>query len=955
MPKLHRAISRILGAVMSSAVSIPALAADSPSDPQTAEHLEEILVTGSRVARSGFNAPTPTTVLSAEDLQTRGAGNVAEVLNEIPAFRPSQTPASAARGSNAGNYVDLRGLNTQGGQAANATTRTLVLVNGRRFVGSNTAGAVDLNLVPSSLIERTEVVTGGASAAWGSDAVAGVVNIILKDKLQGIESNIAYGQSAQSDYEEKQVSFGVGTAFAGDRGHVVFGAEYVDNEGVPDAYLSRDWGRQGYGQVTLGAVRGSLPSRFIAPDVRLSDRFAPGGVIIGTGASASLDNITFLGGQQTGTFVPGAIVGGNQMVGGGSNQGVYFTGGSNQINPLERHALMGRASFDVSDALGIWLEASRGGSEFNGFSASRRDDGGTAGASGALTIRQDNAFLPASIRQQMVNLGLPTISVGRVAYDAGYGFYPINTEQSADRVAAGLKGSFGEKWSWDAYYQWGQSDYSQYNLNTIHSNYYAAIDAVSVGGNIVCRTPAFASALPANQNPANADPGCVPFNIFGQNSPSAAAIDYVTGYLTNDLKLRQDAAAFNVNGEPFSNWAGPVSVAAGFEYRKEKADSVVDANSQADRFDINNPKPIHGTYNTKEVYAEVVVPLLKDKPAAQSLELNAAARYTDYSTSGSVETWKVGLVYYPLSELHFRATQSRDIRAPNIGELFSTAVSGRVQVTNPFNPAAGGGQVNQVTSGNPNLVPEKADTFTAGVVYQPGFLQGFRASLDYYDIKIDGAITALTAQQTLDACNAGNEAVCNKIVFTAPNRQAINLINVTQANFNSLKTNGVDLELAYDLPLGPGRFGVRALATYVDQLLITSQFTNINFVKQSMPQLAGNLRLSYDVGRVNMTAQARYIGPTVVDKTLIGPDNPGYSPTLPNSINDNTRPSVVYVNLSGQYRVFDNPDGYRLQLYAVINNLADKDPPPFGANNPIGASLYELAGRAYKAGVRFSF
>jgi outer membrane receptor protein involved in Fe transport len=895
--------------------------------------VDEVVITASRVAREGFSAPTPTTVIGQAQIEARGVTNITEVINETPAFRPSQTPAAATRGGgiSGGSFLDLRGLN--GTISSTSTARTLVLVDGRRHVPANAAGLVDINMIPTGLVERTEVVTGGASAAWGSDAVAGVVNIILKDRLQGFEGNIAYGVSDEGDNKEYAINLAAGTSFAGGRGHAIVGVDYVDNKGVPDGYISRDWTKEGYFTLTFpaGPRPAGLPSRVFSGDVRISDRMAPGGIIVG----GPLDNIEFTGGQGTRIFTPGSIVAGSLMIGGGtanSNAIARFIDGSNLVNPIERYAVLARVTYDFTDKISGFFEYSHAESEYNGFTAQRRDDAN-------LTIQRDNAFLPDAIRQQMTTLGLNTITVGRVSYDQGYGAYTTHTDQQTNRFVAGLKGELGGSWKWDAYYQYGRNNYVQNNQSTLNSNYAAAVDAVrDAGGNIVCRPGAALAA---------ADPGCVPFNIFGQNSPSQAAIAYVRGVGVNDVTTKQQVAAANLNGDVFTLPAGPVSVAVGVEWRKEQADSTVDANSQASRFDLNNYKPIHGAYSTKEVYGEVAVPLLRDVVGFKTLDFNAAARRTDYSTSGPVTTWKVGGIWEPIDAVRFRVTQSRDVRAPNISELFAS----EVQVREILN----GVQVNGIQMGNSSLRPEKADTFTAGVVVQPPWVPGLRLSVDYYDITIKGAIARLTAQNTFDRCQAGNAELCANIVRTSTG--AIDRVLLKQLNFNSIETSGFDFELSYSVPqdlLVPGRFQLRALATYVGDLTTVDVAGSVNRAKQVTPQWAGNFNVNYTLNRFSANAQVRYIGAMIRDATLYGVDAAGYNPALPFTINDNTLPPMAYLNLSAQYDLITS-GGRKLQIYGVMNNVLDTDPPAGGGLNLSLASLYDLVGRSFRVGVRFKY
>jgi outer membrane receptor protein involved in Fe transport len=895
----------------------------------------EVVVTASRVARSGFTAPTPTTVLGQDVVQQRGATNITEVINETPAFRPSATAAAAARGgsSSGGSFLDLRGLN---GQGATTVARTLVLVNGRRHVPSNPGGVVDINMIPSSLIERTEVVTGGASAAWGSDAVSGVVNLILKNRLNGIEGAVGYGQSDENDFKEYSFNIAAGSSFANGKGHVIAGFEYVDNKGVADASVSRDWGRMNYATLTLNTPRAAgLPARILLPNVVASDRMSNGGVIVG----GPLDNIEFCGGQCTRIFTPGAFVGGNQMSGFGannSNVGVTLLGGSNLVNPIERYSGLVRSEWEFSSKLTGFVEFSHAESKFHGTTAQRRDDA-------SLTIRQDNAFLPESVRQQMIANNLQTITVGRVANDPGYSNYPTRTKQQGDRLAFGFEGTIG-KWKWDTYYQWGRNNYVQLNDGTLNSNYTAAIDAVrDAGGNIVCRPGAALNA---------ADPGCVPFNIFGQGSPSAAAIDYVLGTMVNDVTTKQQVAAFNLSGDVFNLPAGPVSVAAGVEYRKEEVSSQVDDRSLASRWDLNNYKPINGSYNTKEVYGEIVVPILRDVVMFDSLDLNAAVRRTDYSTSGPVTTWKVGGTWDVVRDIRFRATKSRDIRAPNLRELFSPVVQTRGNISNPF--IGGTAQQDILTSGNPNLVPERANTFTAGVVLQPRWIPGLRFSADYFDIKINDVITQLAAQEIVNRCFAGVQTLCDDITFT--NGRNITQVRNRQQNFASLDTSGWDFEFSYRLPrpVFGGDLSFRALGSFVADLTTTDSTGVVDRAKQTVPEWSWNVSANYDIGKFGLNLQARYIGPTTIDVTLREPGDPDYNAASTNSVSVNSRPGFTYWNMSVQYRLIDEP-GRRLQLFGVVNNIFDLDPPLGSPGNQTGPSLYDLVGRSFRVGARFNY
>ncbi len=338
---------------------------------------------------------------------------------------------------------------------------------------------------------------------------------------------------------------------------------------------------------------------------------------------------------------------------------------------------------------------------------------------------------------------------------------------------------------------------------------------------------------------------------------------------------------------------------------------------------------------------------MKEVPFLYSLDANGAVRYTDYSTSGGVTTWKVGGSWEPIQTVRFRATQSRDIRAPNLQELYASGVQGRDFVN--------GAQQNTINIGNPNLVPEEADTFTAGIIYQPSWAPRLSLSADYHDIKIDGAITRLTAQQVFDRCAAGATELCGDIAYN-PNG-SISSVTTKLLNFNAIETTGWDFEAVYSLPrdlLVPGQFQFRALGALVQTLSTTDSAGTVDRVKQTVPEWIWTLDMNYIVNRFTGNMQVRYVGDAVRDTTLIGPDDPRYNPALPGTINDNTLPAVWYLNLSAQYD-FVNDGDRRIQLYAVVNNVLDEDPPAGGGQFGSGFVNYDLIGRLYRAGLRFDF
>lgn len=949
-------VKKSSGLLLASISLILSQARTEAAEPAQSDNLDEIVITASRIAREGFTAPTPTTIIGEELMQSRATTNVIDVINETPSFRNTQTQQAQSLLAGAGGaQVDLRGL---------GTVRTLLLVNGQRHVPTSPTGSVDLNMIPTGLIQRVEVVTGGASAAWGSDAVAGVVNVILKDKLQGIQGNVALGRSSKNDFDEQSVNLSGGTAFADGRGHVIAGGEYFYNKGVGLVGHARDWSRENWGTVTpTGAGRpAGTPSRVVAPYVYFSDLLSPGGVVVGAAAGAAnggfnslpLDNLKFLSGGGTGTFQNGSIYGGALMVGGenvdNQNSGGYTA------NPLKRYSALSRVSFDINDSLSVFGQASFAHADFDGLGAQRRDQG-------VIRIYGGNPYLLAAAPGNAAIASMTSSQsflMGRLLEEIGH--YKNHSETETIRFVAGVEGKFGDGWTWDAYYQKGKNQFDQRNQTTISSNFFAATDAIAgPGGTVICNPTYRGPALPASA-PIAPDPGCVPINIFGEGSPSAAALAYITGYSVYQTVYKQDAAAVNLSGEPFSNWAGPVSVAAGLEYRKESINSVPDLNAQRGRFDLYNRTIVAGEVKVKELYAETVIPIANNKFLLKTLDLNAAARRTDYSTSGGVTTWKAGLTYEPNSDFRVRATKSRDIRAPNVNELFA----GPTSLSPPIrNPATNTTIFTRVWTGsNANLLPEEADTFTGGLVFTPSWLPGVRASLDYFDIKISGVISSLGGQSVVDRCftPAGSTTVgttpqgnsyCPLVIFD-PSGGIAEVFN-SNLNLNFLNTDGYDFELSYNVPSLfklPGNLSIRTLITKVNSLVTIDSVGAIDRVKQTVPEWAANVGFTYTLDRFSSNLQYRYIGPTVRDVTLVGPDRSNYSPTLPNSINDNTNPSVSYVNWSAQYKLSTDTN---ITVYGAVNNLFDQDPPDGSTNNALGGLPWDLVGRAFKIGARFDF
>jgi iron complex outermembrane receptor protein len=917
----------------------PVFGQSSSADGAPEGVINEVVVTSSRVVADGFSAPTPTSTLTAADLEKTAPLNVTEALAQIPTFRTSLQPSSSAL------YANLRNIGAQ---------RTLVLVDGRRHVPTFSDGTVDLNLIPSALIARTEVVTGGASASWGSDAVAGVVNLILKEDLEGLSGTAQSGISGEGDAENYGASVAFGSGFAGNRGHVLIGAEYAQHDGVrtlQPPYYSRDWvGRNSLGNSAF-ATNG-LPGVIYADDVRRAD-VADGGLI----TSGPLRGTEFLPGGATGQFGYGQVFG-NNMLGGTSNFGDTPIPGGDLMYPYKRYTVMSRVGFDVTDSVRLFAEGSYGRNIAEGLTNPARNNGSItpvnscaqttlASALGSINVNIDNAYLPASVRSQMQAAGVNCFSLGRTFRDPGMGQF--GTHDGSPQVYRGVLGAEGDlagSWRWDTYVQYGSNRFEQNRIGNLHiPNFRRAIDAVAAGpGAIACR-------VNIDANATNDDPSCVPFNLFGSGSPSAGAIDYVTGTSWMHMDTEQTVAAVNFRGDLFSTWAGTVAGATGIEYRKEEIDATVDADSEANNWQTANRKSIRGDYDAKEVYAEVVVPLLDSKPFADSVDTSLAARYTDYSSSGGVTTWKAGLSWELSDQVRLRATKSRDIRAGNLGELYTPTAVAIQNVRNPITAASLPAPI--TTTGNPELAPEEADTFTAGFVYTPAWLDGLNASVDYYSIDVDGQIGTLTAQQILDRCYLdGLPVYCARVTTNATG--VITGVVRQFENLDKFATDGVDVELSYRRPFAStllradGSLLFRLLGSYVNEFATTatSTATTINDAGEyNTPRWTLFGTAGYEGERWSTTLEGRWYSGGQVDNTLVE------GAIAANGVNRNHVASTLYTNATIQYAIAPEAD-WKAHVYFRVNNIFNEEP-PFAETGTATSALFDVVGRNYRLGIRF--
>lgn len=943
-------------------------------DDQSSE--QSVVVTGSRIA-SGFDRPTPVSVLGAARLDERGATNLGDALNELPQFRATNTPAStglsAAGGYIGGRIMDLRGLGAE---------RTLTLVDGKRFVPSTTQGTVDTNMIPSILLNRAEVVTGGASAIYGSDAVSGVVNLIIDKKFTGYKTDAQVGFSDYGDNFTRH--FGAAGGWdIGSNLHLVVGGEWDKASGVEACY-TRPWCVNGliiYGRNPLdksvdpkGTINGAPPtypsSNILTDMYTWSASFngvttPPSSAYVGRNVPTlrPIDGITFSANGTPRRYQFGQLVNGYWQVGGendGPGKNIYFD--FPIVSPTSRYTAMGYLTWDPTSNLTVEFGVNYGHGEGYHRSVAYRNT--------AITIQNDNPFLP---RSSDPSLDIPTIlsNSGLTSFTLGKGFDDIGPAQNhvtnnVVRIVTSATYSFGKDWKADVYYQYGRNNFRfDIKNGTLTANILKALDATTDGnGNPVCR-------VNVDSNPNNNDPNCVPLDPFGYGNGStfAAAKAYVTADGFQKNITTQNVVAANLTGSVFELPAGNLGVAVGAEYRSDSVNGTTDANSAAGNFFYNGGSLISGKIDVAEVYGETQIPILSRTPGFYELSVDGAVRRTHYkrssaffpSSSVGVTTWKIGGVWAPIRAVRLRVSQSRDIRAPNVTDLFGPQVHTQGILTD--NGRGGLQTVAPITQGsNPDLLPEKADTFTAGVVLQPtgGILSRFHASVDYYDITIKDAISTLGQQSIIDLCAAGDAGRCAQV--TRASDGTILEIRDTLQNVAQLTARGVDFDMAYRQPIGnASALNLQLYASRVIDLISSgvqrAGQTGLRAgTTPGMPNWTIDGNANLELGkRFSINTHMRWISQGFFYPGFVAEGDPGYDVYASNSVNTNTVPSRFYVDLLGTVKIHPR-NSQEYQVYFGIDNLFNVDPPNFpGANASGNNILFNPVGRMFKFGVRANF
>ena len=944
------------------------------------EQDRDIVITGTRVVRDGFQAPTPLTVLNLEEIQnTSPTNNIADFINQQPALagstRPSNSRLNLSSGQAGINALNLRNL---------GAVRTLVLLNGRRSVASTSDSLVDVNTIPQMLVERVDIVTGGASATYGSDAVAGVVNFILDTDYEGLKIQADTGITSRGDGFNYSANAAGGFVFADGRLRLLVSGAVEHHDGIFEVG-SRAWNQTGFVRIQdpNWTASSTSPQFLIRTQVGAANS-TPGGLVTASsgGTANRLRGLYFGPGGQVQRYQFGALTFPNPATAAptltqGGDWRINDSGRRIGLDPEDdRYSLFGRLSFEVSEGFTLFAEASYNWQEVF-FNA------GPNLATG-IVLQADNAFLINTL-SAADRAGINTVTFATTAADLP--FRAVNNRREVQRYLVGAEGDFelfGNGAQWDVYGQYGRADLREQLRNIMNTQRMAqATDAVfSVPGDptspIVCR-------VNVDANPSNNDPNCVPLNRLGINVANPAAIPYVLGDPYRDQIVEQTVAGANLSFTPFATWAGDVSMAIGGEYRDERIKGFVPAEFQpivtpggtTNRWSVGNYLPTTGQYDVKEAYFETVVPL------GLGLEFNGAVRATDYSTSGYVTTWRAGATWQPIEDIRFRVTRSRDIRAPNLNELYQAGTANTDSVRNPFfNPATGtSSPLNGVSyntasigysgliTGNPNLEPEKADSWNLGGVVTPRFLPGFSASVDYFEIDLEGAIESIAPQAIIDRCFEGVQEFCDSITQDPANASRI-LISREPFNFTRILVRGIDFEASYRMPLdrlfdsAEGNFTLRGVAThYLENSQDTGttgnavlDTTGVNGGQFSTPSWLYRFTATYDREEGSITAVARGVssGRYAANGIECAPGSCPLSTTQFPTYDDNTVSGAFYVDLNAtvNFDALGRGDG---EFFVNVTNLFDADPILLPETGLAANSTYsDLLGRSFRVGVRLN-
>jgi outer membrane receptor protein involved in Fe transport len=927
----------------SVATGLPAAAADQPAS-SAPEVVEEVVVTGSRIRVRDYDAISPVTTVSAEAIQATGQLSVEEVLNKLPQVVPGLT-ASSNNPANGTSTVDLRGI---------GTPRTLVLINGRRLTPSTQTGVVDLNNIPVRLIDRVEVVTGGASAVYGSDALAGVVNFIMKEDYQGFDLGIQHGQSAEDDGAQDQFDILLGGNLGEDRGNITAFASYFKRDSVLQS--EREFTRVDRGQ------NGSATGNARLPNVALNP-YPTVGAFTG-GGSTSRDyafNLNNNGGvREWNNTLP-------ETSADGQGDRYNFSPVNFLLTPGERINIGAMGNLKLNDHVTAYMDLmyvdSRNANQLAPTPAVNvpfdPDSPLLSAQARALMDARPNPNAPGFLTRRMVEIG-PRLQ---------------ENKSKLEQADVGFRGDLPYKdWQFDVSYQFGRTEFINVTHNDVSRSKFAAA----------------LSNCPADY--VKFVPGCVPVNAFGAGSITPEMANFIRLDFSDTTIFERQLVNASINGSLAELPAGPLGFAVGAEYRKDSSEFVPDlAKKQGDILGFNAAQPVAGEFDVTELFVESVVPLLKDLPAVKSLSLEAGLRYSDYSSVGEVTSYKAGLDWAPMSSLHVRGMYQRAVRAPSVFELFQAGDTGFPPVNDPcastrangttrvvpadvaaFCQATWGinsatytqtnGQVESLFYGNPNLSEETSDTLTFGFALAPEAIPNLHLSVDYYKIKVQdfvntleggatGVVLACFASLDIDSDACFSRDLNAALVF----RDGVGDLKtrVPVANLSALETDGVDLNVSYDVPLGfsSERFDDSLQVNLLVTWLGSYELDHIDYrgtigaynISGAFPEYKANLRLGYRIGPVNLSYNLEF---------LDAMDNQGNIPAFEDDSGYQGVTSTFFHDLSARWAIKDS-----LNLTLGVRNLTDEEPKFF--DSPIDQNTdpatFDTLGRFYFGSLSVKF
>lgn len=946
----------------------PALAQDGAGEAVAAQE-EAIVVTGSRLVRTDLEAPSPLTVVGEDDIKLSGSVTLENTINKFPQLASGNTSNVNNGGGSGVLTANLRGL---------GATRTLVLVNGRRFIPANSDGQVDLSSIPDALIKRVEIITGGASAVYGSDAIAGAVNFLLKNDFNGVEASYRYGQTFEDDGASHKVDLTVGTNLDDGRGNVTLSTSYTKRDPIFQS-------ARAFSRVPLDTIGGKLvPGGSSAiPGTRIG--FSSGDLqkLVGVNLTPS-GNCTVVNGIRFGAN-------GEVLPYCNPEDAYNYSSFNYLLRPFERFQVSSIARYELGDNVELYGEAYYVNTRNSSQLAPDSETPVTPGAGSGILLIPNYATNPGllpAVRDFFVNnaaLFDPDGTGTATVIGAGRRYNELGPrqndyERNSFSLTGGLRGSvplLGSDWSYDTFVQYQRNRTDSTTRNSVSATRLSqGLDTVLDGnGNIVCR---------------NQTLGCVPVNIFGLDTISPEAARFMTPPRSSNDRFERKVAGASLSGVLFELPAGPVAVALGTEYRKDKFEFNPSPMDLAGEYGGRSQAAVTGAFSVTEVFGELRVPILRNVAFADMLAIEGAARYSDYggdnSTVGGVFTWKVGAEYAPIDWVRFRSAFNRAIRAPTINELKDPITLGFTSGTDPCIRSRNPTQAQQdlcvlqgvpradlptfeqanvgfygMSGGNPNLTEERSKTLTVGAVISPPFARRLNFTVDYFKVEVKDAIARINANQTLNDCFTRldpNAATCQAIKRFANGQ--IDYVSTQLANLGELKVEGVDAQVDYrmDLPFGQiagenATLNLSAVASFLfersTKVLVGQKPLDCaghfgggctgNGVFAT-PDFKLNLNATYNSGPLTVRLAGRMVG----DMKLY----PGVAAPVKEAS------SQWYFDAAVTGDVMDE-----VQLFAGIENLFDKQPPIFGtaisADTNTDPSLYDVVGRRFSVGARLKF